>query len=117
MSTRSQFSRNGDQDTPAAFRLDTFSFDGFKAILHPAEGWLVLFLATMLFLVTVWSVEGAGWVPEMPGLSGLTLLAVLISYVLSRFKVWALLLHPLGAFLGLVAGGWLTITVAEGRYF
>ncbi len=117
MSTRSQFSRNGEQDTPAAFRLDTFSFDGFKAILRPEEGWLVLFLATMLFLVTVWAVEGAGWVREMPGLSGLTLLAVLISYVLSRFKVWALLLHPLGAFLGLVAGGWLTITVADGATF
>src|SRR5690348_16799291 len=66
----------------------------------PPEGFTSLALVCLLLLITVWTVEGAGWVKDMPRLEPVALNAIGLAYLLAKIRLPAVLLHPVG----LVAG-------------
>ena len=90
---------------------------GFGALLRPQETWFSFLLLAILSLSTVWTVEGANWVAEMPGLTGFALMALLWGYILAKIKVHQLLLHPVGAVVGLLFILWQTVNSASGEIF
>lgn len=90
---------------------------GLKRIFKPEEGWLVFLLLVIISLTTTSTVEDAKWVREMPSLAPMALLALLTGYVLSRVRVPALLLHPVGGFIGLLVIVWQTANAASGDSF
>jgi transglutaminase-like putative cysteine protease len=87
------------------------------ALIDQRETWRSSLLFAVMFLSVVWAIEGAHWVKEMPGLSGFVVVALFISMVLSRLKLPALVIHPLGMVIGLLMCGWLIVESAGGAGF
>ncbi|MEK7815059.1 MAG: transglutaminase domain-containing protein, partial [Chloroflexota bacterium] len=69
-------------------------------LIRPSDGWLAVALLALNLMVVVWSVEKADWVPS-PNLVYLILLGMLTGLVLSRVRLWALLVLPVGLAIGL----------------
>lgn len=90
---------------------------GWRSFLHPEESWLSMVLLALLSLSTVWAVEGAKWVPDMPGLSILSLVSLLVGYFFSRFRLPAVLLHPPALIIGLLLTAYQTVEAAKGNSF
>ena len=67
--------------------------------LRPREGYLAVLLLTAHLLVVVWNVERTDWV-QTPNMALTLVLAVLAGLVLSRLRVYAVLLLPVGLALG-----------------
>lgn len=81
--------------------------------LRPADGWLAVALLALNLMVVVWSVEKADWVPT-PNLVYLILLAMLTGLVLSRVRLWAFLVLPVGLGIGLWVILWQLTSFREG---
>lgn len=101
---------NGVVDT-AAFR-DRVNTDvlitwlaALSKMLRPSDGWLAAGLLTLNLLVVIWSVEDADWVPT-PNLAFVLLLAMLAGGLLSRLRMWDLLVLPIGLAIGLLVVVW-----------
>ena len=88
---------------------------GFTSLLFPEETWLAFGLMVVLAFTTALAVEQAKWVQEMPGLTGMAIGALLIGYVLARMRVPAILLHPVGAVIGLLVILWQAVNAAAGE--
>lgn len=87
---------------------------GLWSLFHPEETWLAFALLAVLFVTTVKVVEDARWVREMPALTGMALGALLTGYVLARLRVPAILLHPVGVVIGMLAILWQIVNAASG---
>ncbi len=68
-------------------------------ILRPPDGWIAAGLLAVNMVVVVWSVEVADWAPT-PALAATILLAVFTALVLTRIRLWAAALIPLGLLIG-----------------
>jgi len=82
--------------------------DGFMAIskfLRPSDGWVAFLFLAMNLWVVIFSVEQAEWVPNLE-LTTLLVLSILTGIALYRVPVWAFLVIPIGAVLGLLAIVW-----------
>jgi|CXWL01.1.fsa_nt_gi transglutaminase-like putative cysteine protease len=80
------------EDVPDETRLSS---------IVPWEGWLTFAITALLFLSCVWSIQGAGWVDDMPSLYPVGFAGLITGYGLSRVsKMPALLLHALAMFVG-----------------
>lgn len=64
------------------------------------EDWLTLGIAAVVFMSVVASIDGAGWVDDMPSLYPVGFSALLIGYLLSRVRINELALHPIALFAG-----------------
>jgi len=62
------------------------------------ESWLTLGLVMIVFLSVARSIDSAAWVPQMPSITGVSFLAILTGFVLSKFRApqWAMHLIALG---------------------
>ena len=87
---------------------------GWSALAHPDETWLPFGLLVILSLSTVWAIEGAKWVPDMPGLTGLTVASLATGYLMAKLRVHSLLLHPLGLVIGFLLIARMTVDTAKG---
>ena len=68
-------------------------------VLRPPDGWIAAGLLAVNMVIVVWSVEVADWAPT-PALVVTILLAVFTALVLTRVKLWAAALIPLGLLIG-----------------
>jgi len=84
------FQRRHDQ-APADDRLSAFL---------PWEEWLTLGTTTLLFLACIASIQGAGWVDDMPSLYPIGFAGLLAGYGLAKVRWSAILLHGLAIFGG-----------------
>ena len=67
--------------------------------LRPPDGWIAAGLLALNMVIVVWSVEVADWAPTPP-LVLVILLAVLTALVLTRIRLWAAALIPVGLLIG-----------------
>ena len=72
---------------------------------RPYQGWSTFIFLYLMLWVLAESVMNAGWVEKL-GLSGVVFWAVLAGLVLSKVRLHALLLHPLGIALGFLVVVW-----------
>ena len=72
---------------------------------RPSDGWLAFLFLTMNLWVVIFSVEQAEWVTGLE-LTTLLSLSIITGLVLYRIPVWAFLVLPIGAALGLLAIIW-----------
>ena len=84
------------------------------ALVDPRGMWLAFLYMAGLALAVSFSVEGAHWVKEMPGLAGFTVFALFTGAVLSRLRVNQLLIHPLGILIGVLMSVWMVVVAAHG---
>ncbi len=83
-------------------------------VFRPGDGWFAVGLLALNLMTIVWSVQRADWVAT-PNLAYLILLGLLTSLLLFRIPIWAVLLLPVGAALGLLIVVWqITSFQAEG---
>ncbi|MBI2913621.1 MAG: transglutaminase domain-containing protein [Chloroflexi bacterium] len=73
------------------------------------EDWLTLALALAAVLAVSLSLEGAGWSQDMPALSLVGVLALLLSLFVARSSLPALLAWPLALVMGAVVTFWQTL--------
>jgi transglutaminase-like putative cysteine protease len=66
------------------------------------ESWLTLALVMIVFLSVARSIDAAGWVPEMPSVTGISFLAILTGFLLSRIRAPQGLLHLAALAIGLL---------------
>ncbi|GEM_PF-1683101 len=85
-----------------------------QTFLKPEESWLAFVLMALIMLAPVHVVEGAKWVKEMPGLTGMALFSLFTGYVLAKIRVPAILLHPLALVVGALVISWQIVNVASG---
>ena len=72
---------------------------------RPSDGWLAFLFLTMNLWVVIFSVEQAEWVTGLE-LTTLLSLSIITGLLLYRIPVWAFLVLPIGATLGLLAIIW-----------
>src|SRR3954454_6319823 len=87
---------------PAQVPQDPSSRSRWPGWTDPPEGFTSLALVCLLLLITVWTVEGAGWVREMPRLEPVALIGIGLAYLLAKIRVPAVLLHPVGLVVGAI---------------
>ena len=68
-------------------------------VLRPPDGWIAAGLLALNMVIVVWSVEVADWAPT-PSLVLSILLAVFTALILTRVRIWAAALIPLGLLIG-----------------
>ena len=68
-------------------------------VLRPPDGWVAAGLLALNMVIVVWSVEVADWAPT-PSLALVILLAVFTALVLTRVRLWAAALIPVGLLIG-----------------
>ena len=68
-------------------------------VLRPPDGWIAAGLLALNMVIVVWSVEVADWAPTPP-LVLVILLAVLTALALTRVRLWAAALIPVGLLIG-----------------
>ncbi len=68
-------------------------------LLRPPDGWIAAGLLAVNMVIVVWSVEVADWAPT-PALALTILLAVFTALILTRIRLWAAVLIPLGLLIG-----------------
>ena len=68
-------------------------------VLRPPDGWIAAGLLALNMVIVVWSVEVADWAPT-PSLAVAILLAVFTALVLTRVRMWAAALIPVGLLIG-----------------
>jgi len=106
-----------NRSAPAAKAPAAPSRSGWASFLYPEESWVPMVLLALLALSTVWAVEGAKWVPDMPSLSLLSVAALFVGYFFSRFRVPGVLLHPPAVIIGLLLTLHQTVEAAKGATF
>ncbi|MBI5283690.1 MAG: transglutaminase domain-containing protein [Chloroflexi bacterium] len=79
---------------------DAPSRDAPLSSFVPWEAWLTFLITACVFMSVVASIDSAGWVDDMPSLYPIGFSALIIGYALSRVRVNALLLHPVGLLAG-----------------
>jgi len=68
-------------------------------VLRPPDGWIAAGLLALNMVIVVWSVEVADWAPT-PSLALTILLAVFTALILTRVRLWAAALIPVGLMIG-----------------
>ncbi|MSQ14515.1 MAG: hypothetical protein EXR50_01440 [Dehalococcoidia bacterium] len=86
---------------------------GFKAILHPEEGWTTFALLAIMTWMATRVVQESKWVTDMPSLWGMGLGALFLGYVLAKVRVHSLLLYPIAVIVGAIAIAWQMISVSS----
>ena len=86
------FQRRSDEATAT-------SETGLRSII-PWEDWLTFLITCVTFLSVVQSIDGAGWVEDMPSLYPIAFSAIVAGYALSRLRVHELLIHPIALLIG-----------------
>ncbi|MSQ26743.1 MAG: DUF4129 domain-containing protein [Dehalococcoidia bacterium] len=87
---------------------------GWSALARPDETWLPFGLLFLMSLATVWAVEGAKWVPDMPGLTGITVASLAVGYVMAKLRVPSFMLHPLALIIGFLVVARASVDAAKG---
>jgi transglutaminase-like putative cysteine protease len=64
------------------------------------ESWLTLALVMVVFLSVARSIDSAGWVPEMPSITGISFLAILTGFVLANVRAPQGILHLIALAIG-----------------
>ena len=77
------------------------------------ESWLTLGLVMIVFLSVARSVDSANWVPEMPSITGLSFLALLAGFLLSKVRAPQGVLHLAALALGFIVVYTLTLRFIE----
>lgn len=91
--------------------------DRLLALIDPRGAWMPFIYLVGIMWASVWAVQGAHWVKEMPEQTGFLLFAVFTGTVLSRLRVNQFLIHPLAIVIGLMNSTWLIINAANGESF
>ena len=85
------FQRRSDDTSGTEDRLSAFL---------PWEDWLTFLITAVVFMSVVSSIDGAGWVSDMPSLYPVGFSALAIGYALSHVRRNELLLHPIALLSG-----------------
>src|SRR5215469_14206724 len=56
----------------------------FLSRLHPAEGWLSLFLLALVVYSTIWCVQDAGWVNHLDALTPVPVLGLILGVITAK---------------------------------
>ncbi len=92
-----------------AQQLDAESLgQGVMAVLRwlrPADGWIAVVLVAFNLIVVVWSVDQANWVAT-PNLTGVLLMGMVAGLILSRVRLWGVLVFPIGLATGVLVVVW-----------
>lgn len=84
------------------------------AAFRPSDGWLSIVFLAMNLSTIVWTVERADWAPT-PNLVYVILLGMFTGLALSRIRIWAVFLLPVGLAVGLLVVVWqMTSAQTEG---
>ncbi|MBI4497927.1 MAG: hypothetical protein HY689_08530, partial [Chloroflexi bacterium] len=83
--------------------------------LHPEEGWTSLVLVGLVIGATLWAVEDARWVRDMPPLELLALVAIGLGFLLAKIRLPAVFLHPVSVVVGTIALIWATASISDGE--
>ncbi len=87
--------------------------DALRPYLRPREGWLSLGLLMVMLLCLGWSVQRAGWIPELEFLIPVAFYAVVLGAILGLTRLSVVGVLPISAF----AGTAIVLWAVGGEYF